>query len=236
MLKAPKTARKTAKDSGQTVEESVGTLYVRSRNFMETNQTKLIGLGVILGILLIGFVASIFIQRSNANKAADQLAEALLVYEQGNYQQALAGPGDSRGLEAIALDYSRTPAGRLAAFYAGQAHFQLANYDEADRFFARYKGDRMLESSAMAARAAAAETRGDHAQAARYFEQAARTFASLATTPDHLLGAARNHEAEGNTSAARAAYERILADFPESQVAGVTVPILMARLDAQASN
>lgn len=235
MLKAPKTARRN-QVSGQTVEESAGTLYVRSRNFIETNQTKLIGLAVVLGVVLIALVAFLFMQRSKANTAADHLAEVLAIYESGNFEQALAGSGNVLGLEALALDYSRSPAGKLAAFYAGQAHFQLANYEEADRFFARYSGDKMLESSALAARAAAAESREDYAQAARYYEQAARMFSSLATTPDQLMGAARNYEAAGNISAAHAAYERILKDYPESQVASGTVPVLIARLDAQSSN
>lgn len=235
MLKAPKTARKQ-QSTGQSVEESAGTFYVRSRNFIETNQTKLIGLAVVVGVALIALVAFIFIQRGNANTAADHLSEVLVIYEAGNLEEALAGSGDVLGLEEIALDYSRSPAGRLAAFYAGQAHFQLANYDEADNFFSRYKGDGMLESSALAARAAVAESREDHAEAARLYEQAARRFSSLATTPDQLMGAARNHESAGNFSAAQDAYQRILDDYSDSQLATGTVPVLMARLEALSAN
>jgi tetratricopeptide (TPR) repeat protein len=234
MLKAPKTSPAVRKDRSEAAEEAVSTAYVRTRTFLEEYRAALIAAGVGIAVIFLGVLGYFYWQHGQEQRAAEHLGAILPVYAAGEYEQALAGTDTAIGLEAIAEDYRRTPAGTLASFYAGHAHFQLGQFDEADRFFDRYRGDDMLRASAMAGRASAAEERGEYADAARLFERAASTFRSAATAPDYLLSAARNHEAAGNYDGARRAYETVASEYEASPLAA-NVPIHLARLDARAA-
>lgn len=234
MLKAPKTSPAVRKDRSEAAEEAVSTAYVRTRTFVEEYRATLIAAGIGIAVIFLGVLGYFYWQHAQGQQAAEHLAAILPVYSAGEYQQALAGTGDAMGLEAIAEDFRRTPAGTLASFYAGHAHFQLGQFDEADRYFERYRGDDMLRASALAGRASAAEERGEHADAARLFERAASTFRSPATAPDYLLSAARNHEAAGNFDGARRAFESVAAEYETSPLA-TNVPIHLARLEALAA-
>jgi TolA-binding protein len=233
MLKPPKTAQAARKQRSEVAEEAVTTAYVRTRTFVEDYRVALIATAVGIAVIFLGVLGFIFWQRAQANEAQERLGAILPVYEAGQYQAALEGTVDAQGLSEIADGFRRTPAGNLAAFYAGNALFQLQRYDEADSYFARYRGEAMLAASAAAGRGAAAEELGDHERAARHYETAARTYTTPAAASEYLLDAARNHEAAGNLGAARAAYEQILEQYPNAPAAGLA-SIYLARVDALA--
>jgi len=231
MMKPPKTSPSVRRE-GEGAEEAVSTAYVRTRNFVEEYRNALIAAGVGIVVIFLGVLGLFYYQHGQRVEANELLGRILPVYEAGEFEEALEGTAEMEGLRTIATDYRRTPAGNLAAFFAGHALFQLDRYDEADEYFARFRGEDMLEASALAGRAAVAEERGDYARAARLYENAASTYPSAAAAPEYLIDAARNHERAGNVSAARRAYEKIASDYEESPLAG-NVPIHLARLDAR---
>lgn len=232
MLKPPKTSPSSSGRSEAT-EEAVATAYVRSRNFAEENKVKLIAAAVGIVVIFLGVLGYFYWQHQQSLQADEQLGAILPVYETGQFQQALEGTAEAEGLLTIADRYGRAASGNLAAFYAANALFQLERYDEAERYFARYSGQDILEASARAGQAAVAEQQGDHGRAARLYEQAASAYPNEATAPEYLMDAARNHEAAGNFDAARRAYQRVQDDFPNAPLA-TTVPVYLARLDAMA--
>lgn len=234
MLKAPKTAPRPDKERGEAAEEAVSTAYVRARTFVEEYRTVLIATGIGIAVIFLATLGYFYWQHGQGQQANEHLGAILPVYEAGEFERALQGTDGLLGLEAIADEYRRSAAGNLAAFYAGHAHFQLGQYDQADGFFERYRGDELLEASALAGRAAAAEERGDHRRAARLFEEGARTYRTAGSAPDHLLSAARNHEAAGDLDAARRAYETIEELYPDAPAAA-SVAVYIARLDAMAA-
>jgi TolA-binding protein len=232
MLKPPKAAT-PRKDRGEVAEEAVATAYVRTRNLVEEYRMTLIAVGIGIAVIFLGVLGYFYWQHGQARQAEEALGAILPTYEAGEYAAALDGTPEADGLLTVADRYRRSTAGNLAAFYAANALLNLERYDDADRYFARYRGEDILQASALAGRAAVAEQQGDPARAARLFEQAARTFRSPAVAPEYLLDAARNHEAAGDLAAARRNYETVASDYAESPLATV-VPIHTARLDALA--
>lgn len=231
--KPPRTAPLPKKEAGEAAEVAVSTALVRARTFLEQYRRWLIAAAAGVVVIVLAVLGFFYWQHAQAQQANELLAQILPLYEQGRFEEALAGTDELVGLQQIAADYARTPAGRLAAFYAGHAFFMLERFDEADRYFERYRSDPLLEASALSGRAGIAEERGDHRRAAELYRQAADRHPTAAAAPENLLNAARNYEAIGDFEAARRAYQRIEEAFPESPLAA-EVPIYLARLEVLA--
>lgn len=232
MLKPPTTAQSARRDRTEAAEETVSTVYVRSRNFAEENRTGLIVAAVGIAVIFLGVLGYFYYQGQRNIEANELLGAILPVYEAGEYEQAVAGTGTTPGLIAIADDFGRTEAGNLAAFYAGNALFELGRFEEADQHYGRFSGSDFLRASALAGRGASHEELGRHSEAARFYERAADAYRSAATAPEFLLDAARNYEAAGDYAAARRALESISADYAEAPLAG-GVAVHLARIEAR---
>ncbi|MEM6336234.1 MAG: tetratricopeptide repeat protein [Bacteroidota bacterium] len=229
-LQAP---RKLSKRQ-QMREDTLTTFTDRALVLFEKNRTLLIGIGVgIVALVLLGFAYNYY-QGQQAIEASERLGAILNVYENGSYEQALEGTTDRIGLIEIADQYGGTPDGNLATFYAADALFQLGRKDEALDYFRSYdKGRDYIGASALAGEAAVYEDRGDYADAAERYEDAARLYPNELYSPGYLLDAARNYELAGDFGDARDAYERIQEEYPETPEAG-GVSLRLAQLDAMA--
>ena len=228
MLKPPKQVSRRQ----ELREDKVITAYARTMTMAEEYRGVLIAVGVGIVAILFGVLGYTYYMANQGNVADDALGAALPMYESGSYQEALDGTADVPGLLEVADEYGSTEAGNLARFYAASALFQLGRYDEAGEYFAAYDGgEDILGASAIAGEAAVAEQRGDNAEAARLYLRAANRYESGATAPGYYMDAARNFEAAGDYSAARAAYEEIAEAYPDATQAA-TIPAYLARLDA----
>lgn len=228
MLKPPKQVSRRQ----ELREDKVVTAYARTMTMAEEYRGALIAAGVGIVVIFFGVLGYMYYLANQSGRADEALGAVLPLYENGQYQEALDGTADAPGLIEVADEYGATDAGNIAQFYAANALFQLGRYDEAGEYFEAYDGEEdILGASAIAGQAAVAEQRGDHAEAARLYQQAARTYESAATAPSYYLDAARNFEAAGDFAAARAAYEEVEAEYPDAPEAA-TVPVYTARLDA----
>jgi tetratricopeptide (TPR) repeat protein len=228
MLKPPKQVSRRQ----ELREDKVITAYARTMTMAEQYRGVLIAAGIGIVAIIFGVLGYTFYMANQGDVAADALGAVLPVYESGSYQEALDGTADVPGLLEVADEYGSTDAGNLARFYAASALFQLGRYDEAGDYFDAYDGgEDILGASAIAGQAAVAEQRGDHADAARLFQRAARSYESPATAPGYYMDAARNFEQAGDLSAARAAYEEVAEAYPDAPQAA-TIPAYVARLDA----
>ncbi len=232
MLKPPRTAHDPRQRS-ESAEEAVTTAYVRSRNFVDENRTGLIVAAVGIAVVFLGVLWFFYQGRVAVGEAEEALGAILPTYEAGNYAAALDGTGAADGLLEIADEYDGTPSGAIAAFYAGNALFELERYEEAAEYFEEVEADGILAASALAGRAAVEEKEGDFEDAGELYEEAARIYPSAATAPDYFLDAARAYEAAGDHDDAREAYEAVAELYPDAPVAAA-VPIYLARLDAMA--
>jgi len=195
-------------------------LFTRVLIFVEENRQLLYGVLAAVVALAIAIPGYLFYQSQRAETANDLLGEALPLYEQGRYQDALDGTAERAGLLSIADEYGGTPAGNLALFYAGDALYQIEDYDRALTYFEEYdKSADFLGASAYAAEAAIYENRGDFQRAAEQYEEAALHFESTLTTPRYLLSAGRAYEKAEAYGEAERVYTQIQDEYSDSQQA-----------------
>ncbi|MEZ4700888.1 MAG: tetratricopeptide repeat protein [Rhodothermales bacterium] len=215
-------------------EDKVITFYSRVWTFFDENRTLVFGVvGVIVLLFIIGAGFSLY-QDKKADQAQTAMAAAVRAYERADYQTALDGDESNAGLLDVARQYGGTPAGNLAAYYAGDALYRQGKFEEALAYFDDFdKRDNVLGAAAYAAEAAIYENTGDFARAGERYERAASTFATDFTTPQYLLSAGRAYEKAANFSKARAMYQRISDDFPESTEAR-EIEYYLARVDVEA--
>jgi len=221
----------------------------RAVMFYQNNPTAVYGM--IAGLVLLAFaIAGYVVYMEQASTEANrQLGRILPVYERGNYEAALEGvepldgtsprvnqPGQQEaraGLLSIIENHGRTGAGNLARFYAGNAYFELGQYDKALEMYQAFeKEENFIGASAYAAKAAIYESRAEFDKAGDAYVNAAEQHQSELRTPEYLLDAAQAYEEAGNASRAEELYNRILADFDESSAAP-QAEIFLARLQAQ---
>jgi tetratricopeptide (TPR) repeat protein len=218
-------------------EDQLVTAATRARGFFEEHRRPLTIAAVALLALIAAVAAWSWWQARQDRAAAEALGLILTEYEAGSYEAALEGAEDRPGLLEIADRYGSTDTGNLATFFAADALYQLGRYDEAADYFGRYDaGEDLLGASALAARAALAEQRGEWAEAGALYLRAADAYPSVATSPDHLASAARAFEYGAELERAQEALRRLTeneewAETPAAQQAAVT----LARLDAMAA-
>lgn len=230
MLKPPKSVSRRH----ELREDTVVTAYAKTITLSEKYRGALIAAGVGIIAIFLGVLGWTYYQAGQSDRADEALGAALPLFESGSYQEALDGTPETPGLLEVADEYGSSEAGNLAQFYAASALFQLGRYEEAGEYFEAYDGgEDVFGAAAIAGQAAVAEQAGDHAEAGRLYERAARRYESEATAPGHFMEAARNYEAAGKYDAAREVYEAITEDYPASTQAG-EIEVYTARLDALA--
>jgi tetratricopeptide (TPR) repeat protein len=199
-------------------ENKIVELYARALLLWDEHRSAVLtGFGVLVAAIL-AIPGYMYYQQQQQEEANQLLGQILPVYEQGNYQQALDGTGDARGLKEIADDFGGTSAGNLATYYAAHAYYQTDQYDRALTYFQRYDKEKdFFGASAYAAQAAIHESRGDFDRAGERYEQAASHFESDLTTPRYLLRAGQAYEQAGAFDAAAQAYRQITEEYPDAQ-------------------
>ncbi|MEM1117918.1 MAG: tetratricopeptide repeat protein [Bacteroidota bacterium] len=215
-------------------EDNLTTAYARSSMFFDQYQTAIVGGGVTLIALVLGFFGWQWWQGERSAEGQQLLGAILTEYEVGNWQTALDGTDTAPGLLEIADQYGSTSTGEQATFFAADAYYNLGQYDEALALFEDYDGEGLLGASALAGQAAIAEQQGDAAGAAALFERAAASFESPASAPGYLLDAARAHVAASDTEAALAALQTVLDDYAETPEA-VQAELEMGRATGMAT-
>lgn len=216
-------------------EDNLTTAASRGTEFFEDHRNTVIG--VIVGIVLLALAVIGWRTYQNNRSAEGQvlLGAILTEYEAGNYQVALDGTDLMPGLLEIADEYGSTPTGQQATFFAADALYQVGDYDRALEYFEDYSGDELLAASALAGQAAIYELRGEFAEAADLYEEAAAEYESPASTPGYLLDAARAHRQAGDPAAAEAVLTRLTEeweDVPEARTALVELGEVQAEASA----
>jgi tetratricopeptide (TPR) repeat protein len=127
-----------------------------------------------------------------------------------------------QAFEKVAADFGSYDQGRQARYYVGLCQLQLGDLEAAEKSLSELRSGKrdLLYYLASKATAAVATERGNHAAAADIY----RPLVDDEKTPlpkDHLLfELAKAEERAGNRDQARQYYDRMLAEFPESQRRG----------------
>jgi TolA-binding protein len=213
-------------------EDRVVTLSARAIDFYGNNRNLVFGVAagiVVVALLVVGLAWN---SARRNQQALERMATAVQRYEAGDYQVALDGDISFMGLIEIADEYGGTASGNLAKFYAADALFRVGDLERSLEFFRDYDKDAdYLGASAFEGEAAIYEIQEDYSRAGDLYMRAANVFESEITAPDYLIKAGRAYEEAGDSSDARAAYEQLKKDYPDSQAAR-DADFYLARLEA----
>ncbi len=179
-------------------------------------------------IAIVAVVAAIFgyqkfVKEPRAEKAAAAMYMAQFRFEGENadYELALNGDEEGAGFLDVIEQYGSTPAGNLAAQYAGICYMKLGDWDNAEKYLAQYKATKGVPNAVVNAENLGLQgdvkvQKGDYKKAAALFEQAAAVADNNFTTPLYLKKAALAYEAAGDTAAALKTYKRIATEYAAS--------------------
>jgi tetratricopeptide (TPR) repeat protein len=160
------------------------------------------------------------VSKPRINEALEQMVIPQNYFEKDSFQLALKGQGLLEpGFESIANEYSSTPSGNLAKFYAGVCCLKLGEYEQAIDYFDKFKSDdEIFAPRALANIGNCYVELGKLETAIKYFEQAAHKKDNLAS-PSYLMKATAVYEKLGQYSKALQLYEEIKYKYPESSEA-----------------
>jgi len=188
------------------------------------------GAAVVVALLLLA--THRFYTIPHESKAREQIFTAEQYFEKDSFNLALNGDGNYPGVLDIIDNYGRTPAGKLARYYAGISYLHLGKYKEAINFLEDFKtDDLLLKPVATGAIGDAYAELGNKEKALKYYEEAADMKANSFTTPIYLLKAGRMLESMGNKEKALAIYKSIKDKYGDSNE-GRLVEKYIARLAA----
>jgi tetratricopeptide (TPR) repeat protein len=222
-------AKKKKDENPQTISNVEQTL-TRTEHYLEENyKTLLIGLGVIVILVGIGWLGKMYLNKRN-DEAQSQIYQAEKYLEIDSLNLALNGDGNYLGFLDIAKDYKFTNTGNLARYSAGICYLQLGKYQEAIDFLNKYsKKDKVLGSLAIGATGDAYVELGNLEKGFAKYVEAADFAKNSFNTPIFLMKAAEIHELNGKYSDALKIYERIQSEYPES-TEGTTIEKYIARV------
>jgi tetratricopeptide (TPR) repeat protein len=171
-----------------------------------TTNSKLVS-GIAVGILVVSVAAYFYFSGKAADEkeASRQLRVAEMIFQQQQYKIAITGdPGRGiPGLQEIARKYDNTAAGQSASLLLGNAYLYTGDFEKAYAAFdnASPSSD-MLKSAVYAGKAAALEGKKNFAEAAEFFEKAAKKYDSKFLAAQRFLDAGRDYCLAGNKSSA----------------------------------
>jgi tetratricopeptide (TPR) repeat protein len=221
---------KNKKDVNPQTISSVEETLTRTEQFLEENyKSLLIGLGVIIVLVGIGWLGKLYLSKRN-DDAQSQMYQAERYLEMDSLKLALNGDGNYLGFLDIAKDYKFTNSGNLAKYSAGICYLHLGNYQEAIDFLNKYsKKDKVIGSLAIGATGDAYVQLGNIDKGISKYLEAADYANNSFNTPLFLMKAGEIYELTGKYSEALKAYERIESAYPES-TEGTTIEKYIARV------
>lgn len=188
--------------------------------FEEHSKTMVIAAVAILAIVALVYLVKTQYYNPLKQEAQKEMFNAQYFFEADSFKLALNGDGINAGFLQIIDDYSSTPAGKLARYYAGVCHMHLGEWEQAARQLADFESDdEILASMALGLRGDCQAQLGNAAEAAKLYQQCADAAIPL-TAPMFLQKLGNVLEAQGDNAGARKAYQTIKDDFPQSSFAG----------------
>ena len=213
--------------------EEVEHALTTAERFFEANSkiiTMIFGGAVVIALLFLA--THRFYSLPREAKAKEQIFAAEQYFEKDSFKLALNGDGNFPGFLDIISDYGRTPAGKLARYYAGVSELHLGKYKEAIDFLEDFKTDDLLLGPvAVGATGDAYSELGNREKAVKLYMKAAELNPNAFTSPVYYLKAGILYEALGTKDKALEAYKAIKDKYAESEQ-GRSIDKYISRLTA----
>lgn len=208
-------AKENINEKAAARNENIQQTVSKTDKFFTENKKTIWGVVIAAVVIIAAAVAfSKFIYQPKCEEAMQQAYPAEQSFQQGNYDIALNGDGNTLGFAQIIEDYG-TKAGKSMYLYAGICELKLGNYTEALDYLKKYKGkDSILSARAEACKGDAYVGLEDYDAAVKCFAAAAKTENVFAAT--YLLKEGVTLEKIGDKAAALNCYKTIKDKYPQS--------------------
>lgn len=206
------------------IDQEIEAAVDKTQDFFDKNgKTITYVLIAIVAVVAAIFGYQKFVKEPRAEKAAAAMYMAQFRFEGENadYELALNGDEEGAGFLDVIEQYGSTPAGNLAAQYAGICYMKLGDWDNAEKYLAKYKATKGVPNAVVNAENLGLQgdvkvQKGEYKKAAALFEQAAEVSDNEFTSPLYLKKAAQAYEAAGDKAAAVKLYKRISVEYAAS--------------------
>jgi predicted negative regulator of RcsB-dependent stress response len=195
-------------------EDRLVSTTFKATEYIQKNQTAFI----IGGIAVVVIFSAILLIKMNASRKVSEsyalLFQSEMVAAGGQMDQYMAD------LALLADNYSGTTAAKIATLRLANTYFDQTNYDKSESYYTiltkKYSSDKMVATIGAAGIAACYEAKGNFAEAAKYYSQAAAYKSGDLWTPAYLLRAGQNYAKAGDKKSAEAAYDQIEKQYANS--------------------
>ncbi|MBR6203226.1 MAG: tetratricopeptide repeat protein [Bacteroidaceae bacterium] len=192
----------------------------RGEAFIEKNWKKI---AAVIGAVIV-IVAGVYIYRHYMNgkelEAQKAIAGAQTAFAQQQYEQALKGEGNTKGLLKIIDEYSGTKTANLAKLYAGLAYAKTDKTDDAIKMLEDFSAqdDDMVSPAAIAALGNLYVKKGDKEKGVQTLIKAATEADNDAVSAVFLLQAGEVYESLGQNDKAVELYNKIKKQYFRSPI------------------
>ena len=188
------------------------------QNFIEKNG-KMLAIAIGLLALLIGgyYAYKLLVQAPKQKEAVEQMFQAQFQFDRDSFKLALTNPGGGYpGFVDIVEQYSSTPAGNLANYYAAVSYLKLGDFDASQSYLKAFNPpDELLAATKNGLMGDIAGEKGDLDAALSYYKKAAAKDLDV-VTPYYLKKIGLLLTKQGKADDAAAAFKQIKEKYPNS--------------------
>ena len=230
-------AKGKKKDEGIEILEDPNAIVEKANDFFENkkNRTVVFTIVGVLALLTVAIAGYRFYISDMNNTAQEELYQAQFYFEADSLGLALNGDGNSYGFLEIIDEFSGTKVANLASFYAGASYLRLGDFDGAIRYLKDFSSsDYLIQARAYSLIGDAYMEQDDFSNAIDYYAKAVDYKTNKQFSPIYLKKLAIANEMNGDLTKSASTYQRIIDDFPKSDLIH-DAKKQKARLDALAA-
>ena len=182
----------------------------KTEAFFEKNKKAIIiAVVAVIAIVVGAILFNNYYLEPRANEASTELAKSQELFDQQQYDKALAG------FQKVASDYSSTDAGNLAQLYIGLCQANLGKWQEAVNALESFssKGDQMISPAAEGALGNAYANLKQLDKAVDHLKKAAEMADNNSLSPTFLIQAGEILESQGKKDEALKLYQQVKENY-----------------------
>jgi len=188
------------------------------QTFLEKNGNMLLGAIALIALLIGGYYAyKYLVQAPKQKEAVEQMFQAQYQFDRDSFKLALTNPGGGYpGFVDIVEQYSSTPAGNLANYYAAVSYLKLGDFDASLSYLKAFNpSDDLLSATKSGLMGDIAGEKGDLDGALSYYKKAAGSNLGV-IAPYYLKKMGLLLTKQGKADDAVEAFRQIKTKYPNS--------------------
>lgn len=218
-------------DATEKIEEGAIEVINKSDEFIRKNRNILI-IAIVAVLAVVGGIIAYknLYKAPRAIKAQEAIYKAEQYFDRDSFEIALNGNGaDVVGFLEVIDQYGGTGSANLAEAYAGICLYNLGQYDEAISHLKKFKSKDAMASPSLYGLIGDCYVNLDKtAEGIKYFEEAANKADNGLLSPIYLIKAGIAYEALGQVANAKASYQAIIDNYPNSASLPEAMKLLQA--------